>query len=88
MTWLQGRVIRFRVSQEGKQALAGAIDKDSILGLVEVVDDLGVWIVVGTPVPDKPRLLRLLKWDYFSTAVLEIEPVEDAPPRLHIGFGA
>jgi hypothetical protein len=49
------------------------------------VDDLGAWIVVGTPVSGKPRLLRLLKWDYFSTAVLEIEPVDEAPaPR--IGF--
>ncbi|MGD0831939.1 MAG: hypothetical protein ABR907_13405 [Terracidiphilus sp.] len=87
MTWLQGRVVRFRLSQEGKQALAGAFEKDSILGLVEVVDDIGAWIVVGTPVSGKPRLLRLLKWDYFSTAVLEIEPVEEAP-RLRIGFQA
>jgi hypothetical protein len=87
MTWLQGRVVRFRLSQEGKQALAGAFEKDSILGLIEVVDDLGAWIVVGTPVASKPRLLRLLKWDYFSTAVVEIEPVEEEP-RLRIGFSA
>ena len=87
MTWLQGRVVRFRFSQEGKQALAGAFEKDSILGLVEVVDDLGAWIVVGTPVSGKPRLLGLLEWEYFSTAVLEIEPTQEAPASP-IGFSA
>lgn len=87
MTWLQGRVVRFRLSPEGKVALSGAFEKESVLGLVEIVDDLGAWIVVGRPVSGKPHPLMLLKWDYFSTAVLEIEPVQEAPePR--IGFSA
>lgn len=87
MTWLQGRVVRFRLSPEGKQALAGAFEKESVLGLVEVVDDLGAWIVVGKPVSGKPHPLMLLKWDYFSTAVLEIEPIQGAPVS-RIGFSA
>ena len=85
MTWLQGRTVRFHLSPEGKQALAGALQKESLLALVEVVDDLGAWIVVGKPVLGKPHPLMLLKWDYFSTAVLEIEPAQEAP-KLRIGF--
>jgi hypothetical protein len=67
MTWLQGRRVRFHLSPDGKQALAGAIQKESILGLVEVVDDLGAWIVVGKPVSGQAHPLMLLKWDYFAT---------------------
>lgn len=85
MTWLQGRVVRFRLSPEGKQALAGAIEKESVLGLVEVVDDLGAWIVVGRPVSDKPHPLMLLKWDYFATAIVEIDSAQEAPVS-RIGF--
>jgi len=87
MTWLQGRVVRFRLSPEGKQSLVGAFEKESVLGLVKVVDDLGAWIVVGRPVSGKPHPLMLLKWDYFSTAVLEIEPIQEAPVS-RIGFSA
>jgi hypothetical protein len=54
---------------------------------VEVVDDLGAWIVVGRPVSGKPHPLMLLKWDYFSTAVLDIEPTQEAP-ESRIGFSA
>ena len=87
MIWLQGRSVRFHLSPEGKQVLAGTIQKESILGLVEVVDDLGAWIVVGRPVAGKPHPLMLLKWDYFATAVLEIEPVQETP-AARIGFNA
>jgi hypothetical protein len=87
MTWLQGRVVRFRLSPEGTQALAGVFEKESVSALVELVDDLGAWIVVGRPIAGKPHPLMLLKWDYFATAVLEIEPVQEAP-AARIGFSA
>jgi hypothetical protein len=87
MTWLQGRVVRFRLSPEGKQALVGTFEKESVLGLVEVVDDLGAWIVVGRPASGKSHPLILLKWDYFATAVLEIEPPQEAQ-AARIGFTA
>lgn len=87
MNWLQGRVVRFRLSPEGKQALAGAFEKDSVLALVEIVDSLGAWIAVGKSESGKPHPLMLLKWDYFSTAVLEIEPVQETA-KSRIGFTA
>ena len=85
MTWLQGRVVRFRLSPEGKQALSGVFEKESVLGLVEIIDDLGVWIVVGRPDEGKPYPLLLLKWDYFATAIVEIEAVQEIP-TARIGF--
>lgn len=85
MDWLQGRVVQFHLSAEGRQELSGAVAKDQILGLVEVVDDLGPWILVGKPGVGETRPLMLLKWDYFSTAVLEIGPKQEEP-KLRIGF--
>jgi len=86
MTWLQGRVVRFRLSPEGKQALAGVFEKESLSALVELVDDLGAWIVTGRPEVGKAHPLMLLKWDYFATAVVEVESVEETS-RQPIGFG-
>jgi len=85
MTWLQGRVVRFRLSPEGKQALTGVFEKESFLAFVEVIDDLGAWIVTGRPEVGKAHPLMLLKWDYFATAVVEVEPVEESQ-RQPIGF--
>lgn len=87
MTWLQGRVVRFRLSPEGKQALAGVFEKDSIQAFVEFVDDLGAWILVGKSAIGKSHPVMLLKWDYFATATVEIEPISEAP-KPAIGFGA
>jgi hypothetical protein len=86
MTWLQGRIVRFRLSPEGKEALAGTFEKESILAMVEFVDDLGAWIAVGKPSMAAKQTLMLLKWDYFATAVVEVEPTQEAQ-KLPIGFG-
>ncbi len=85
MTWLQGRTVRFHLTAYGKEALAGAVKEDSVLGIVEVVDDLGAWVVVGSPDPGRPYPLLLLKWESFSTAVVEVETAEEAP-KSRIGF--
>jgi hypothetical protein len=87
MTWLQGRVVRFRLSPEGKVALSDVFEKGAVQARVEVVDDLGAWIVVGRPVSGRPQALMLLKWDYFATASVEVVPVQEVQ-RLPLGFGA
>jgi hypothetical protein len=74
------------LSPEGRQALAGVFEKESLLALVEVVDDLGAWIVTGRTEVGKAHPLMLLKWDYFATAVVEVESVEKMP-RQPLGFG-
>jgi len=85
---LQGRVIHFRLSPEGKVALKGLFDKSTFSRFVELADELGVWINVGSkksPVVGQASVLMLLKWDYFSTAVLDYQaerPVEKGP----VGF--
>jgi hypothetical protein len=87
VNWLQGRVVRFDLSSEGREALAGALDGESIIGLVEVVDSLGAWIAIEEPELVRPHPLRLLRWNYISTAVLEMELAEESS-RSQIGFGA
>ena len=85
MNWLQGRVVRFHFSDEGKRALEGAFDKESMVGLVEVADSLGAWIAITSPQSGKPHPLRLLRWNYIATAVLEVEPPQEVP-KSRIGF--
>jgi len=87
MNWLQGRVVRFKLSPEGKSALGGIFDKDSVQALAEFVDDLGAWIVVGKSRVGKSHPVVLLKWDYFATAVVEIEP-EAEESKTSIGFSS
>jgi hypothetical protein len=87
MTWLQGRVVRFKLSPEGKEALSGIFEKDSMQALVEFVDDLGVWILIGRAAPGEAHPVVLLKWDYFATAAVDIEPVVESP-RSSIGFSS
>jgi|GEM_PF-1773369 hypothetical protein len=85
---LEGRVVRFRLSPEGKVALKGLLEKPTVSAFVECVDELGAWIHLA---PKKrmrvgqPSILLLLKWDYFSTAVLDYEP-ERQVTREPIGF--
>jgi len=74
---LEGRLVRFRLSPEGKIALKGLFEKQSISAFVESVDELGAWIHLGSTKKVRvrqPGVLMLLKWDYFSTAVIDYEP--------------
>jgi hypothetical protein len=86
VTWLQGRTVRFRLSPEGKLALSGTFEKDSFQALVEVVDDLGAWILIGRGANGRSSILQLLKWDYFATATVEVVPTDERP-KLVVGFG-
>ena len=82
---LAGNVARFRLSREGKKALKGLFPRDSLQAFVQAVDNLGAWIVIGEGKEGSTGPLMLLKWDYFSTAVLELE-IEPAPERIPVGF--
>ena len=87
---LEGRLVRFRLSPEGKVALKGLFDKQSMSAFVESVDELGAWIHLGSTKKvrvGQPSVLMLLKWDYFSTAVLDYEP-ERLVERAQMGFRA
>lgn len=82
----KGRVVRFRLSPEGEKALKGLLTKSSLQALVEDVDELGAWILLDKKTPEDVGTVMLLKWDYFSTAVLEIEPEMPTAEGLEIGF--
>jgi hypothetical protein len=81
----KGAVVRFRLSPEGKKALEGVLKKSSLQALVEEVDELGAWILLDRG-PEDLGTVMLLKWDYFSTAVLEVEPEMPTSEKLAIGF--
>jgi len=85
---LSGRLVRFRLSPEGKVALRGLVEKQTLSAFVEMVDDLGAWIHIGLKkraTTGGTSVLMLLKWDYFSTAVLDYEP-ERPVKKQQIGF--
>jgi hypothetical protein len=82
----KGKVVRFRISPEGEKALQGVLAKSSLQALVEDVDELGAWILLDQKGAEGLGTVMLLKWDYFSTAVLEVEPETGTAERLDIGF--
>jgi hypothetical protein len=82
----KGKVVRFRLSPEGEKALEGLFAKSSLQALVEEVDELGVWILLDKKSPEDLGTVMLLKWDYFSTVVLEVEPETPTAEKLDIGF--
>jgi hypothetical protein len=86
MLLLKGNVVRFRLSPEGEKALEGLVEK-SLQAFVEEVDELGAWILIDRDDEDNgARTTMLLKWDYFSTAVLEVQPEVPAREKPVIGF--
>ncbi len=82
----KGKVARFRLSPEGEKALNDLFKSHSIQALIEDVDELGAWILLDQKGSKDLGTVMLLKWDYFSTAVLEVEPETGAVEKLDIGF--
>jgi len=85
---LEGRLVRFRLSSEGKVALKGLFGKATFSAFVESADELGAWIHLGSKKSvrvGQTSVLMLLKWDYFSTAVLDYEP-ERPVKKEQMGF--
>jgi len=87
---LERRLVRFRLSPAGKVALKGLFGKQTFSAFVESVDELGAWVHLGSRKHvrvGQTSVLVLLKWDYFSTAVLDYEP-ELPVKREQMGFKA
>jgi hypothetical protein len=86
---LHGRLVRFRLSPEGKIALKGLFEKSTFSAFVESVDELGAWIDFGSRKRvevSEPSVLMLLKWEYFSTAVVEGYQPERPLKKAPLGF--
>jgi len=82
---LEGRLVRFKLSPEGKVALKGC-SKGRVFSLVASVDELGAWIDLGSKKRVKvgePSVLVLLKWDYFLLR-FSIQTGEPAQKRLWV----
>ena len=76
---LTGRNVRFRLSQQGREALNDvAAVMEYMDGLVVDENHLGVW--VSLPQLQTANTVVLLKWEGFSTATLEYEPEAPTAP--------
>jgi len=75
---LGGRIVRFHLSPEGKDALANLFP--ATVGFdAEVVetDTEGLWVLVAGEI-ETPLRVKLLKWGYFSTASVEYQKRDDS----------
>ena len=86
---LKGREIIFRLSPDGQVALREVFPAAVAFSAQVVEEDpLGVWVLTETPEswnPEEPVRVALLKWEYFSTAELDVEP-EVPDLSLRVGF--
>ncbi len=86
---LRGKEIVFRLSPEGMTALREVFPADAAFSARVVEEDsLGVWVLTETPEswsPEEPVRVALLKWQYFCTAELDVEP-EVPDSSLRVGF--
>ncbi len=87
MTTLAGNVVLFRLSPEGEAALSEDFPGGRFEARVLYEDELGVWVPANAEDRrnQNPRDVMLLKWHYFSTAVVEFRP--EPPERaMRPGF--
>ena len=70
---LVGKTVRFHLLPHGREALKGiASIGEFVNALVVGENHLGIWVSV--PELEPASSVMLLKWDHFSTAVVEYEP--------------
>jgi len=81
---LVGKTVRFHLLPQGRAAFNGVVPTAEFVdGFVLGENHLGVWISV--PELEPASSVMLLKWEHFSTAVVEYEP--EAPiDRMAPGF--
>lgn len=86
---LKGKQVLFRLSPEGQNALQEIFPPQAAFRAQVVEEDqLGVWVLAKRPEfwsPGEPMRVALLKWDYFSTAELDVEP-EEPELAARVGF--
>lgn len=87
MMTLAGNIVTFRLSPEGQAALSEEFPGgERFEAMVVREDELGVW--VPADLEDRlnaaPPHVLLLKWHYFSTAVVEFRP--EVPQTMRTGF--
>lgn len=81
---LSGTRVRFRLLPQAREALKGiAPDKEFVEGFVVSESHLGVWL--SLPELKSATEVVLLKWEHFSTAMLEYRP-ESPTERSPVGF--
>jgi len=70
---LVGKTVRFHLVPQGRGAFQGVVPAAEFVdGFVVGENHLGVWISV--PEIEPASSVVLLKWEHFSTAVVEYEP--------------
>ena len=81
---LTGSTVSFHLLPQGREALKGIVPENEFLeGFVVSENHLGVWLLLPEFRPATEAIL--LKWDHFSTAMLEYEP-EAPDERSPVGF--
>ncbi|PYX00726.1 MAG: hypothetical protein DMG89_03595 [Acidobacteria bacterium] len=81
---LSGSRVRFRLLPNAREALKGIVsDREFLEGFVVSESHLGVWL--SLPELEPATEVILLKWEHFSTALLEYRP-EAPAERLPVGF--
>lgn len=86
---VSGKVVLFRLTDEGQNALRGLVPSgDSIRTLVLGTDSVGVWILMDWVMrqgKEEKVPMMVLKWDYIATAEFEYRPEEPVPKKT-IGY--
>ncbi len=81
---LTGSMVRFRLAPEARELLKGLVpDAEFVEGFVVSENHLGVWL--SLPELESATDVMLLKWEHFSTAVVEYRP-ETPAQRIPAGF--
>ena len=84
------KVVLFRLSHAGRQALRGLVPgKGSFQALVVEMDSVGAWIMMSGKEAGKVSHrvpLMLLKWEYIATAAFEVEPAAPSVRKPIEGF--
>jgi len=86
---LAGKPVVFHLSPEGREALKDVFPANgSFTAHVVEEDEWGVWVLMPEQAGDdseQPTPVTLLKWHYFSTAVIDWQPEKPKIP-MPVGF--
>ena len=88
MTWLQKRVVTFRLSSLGKQELQGIFEETSFSAFIADTDETGAWLIFDNDSNRETAPSFLLKWEYIAVASVEVslKNEESEVVKRTIGF--